>query len=258
MTAGPFPRLVEEDRQASEKAPEIKSRGGPRKGSFERWIVTTVAEGVLLGLGAYFSALALNAVQLVRLPPLTEVMIAVTIVLVVVSLRLIWDNRRMRTNKKTLDDNVARMDGENDRLRGQVRQLTEKLALQASVPMEFVLVERLAEVLDKPDKEIVVSRWWPQGLRVAVEITSSDNADVMVAFYRTEVTPAVLSKDHSAASVKWTQGRTRKWNKEFQTDAAGIWYFFATWPKGNAWGSDIVIRVWEQRPATMPGVIPGP
>ncbi len=218
------------------------SRSGhwPWSRSPTRWAAVRLIEGALWALGALLAAAILNAAQLLRLDLSAQVIIALVVAVVALGYFLFREERRFQRERTSSSASEA-----------QARaSLAAALQVPPPIAMEWVRVENVSEALESKEKQVVVPHWFPKGTRVKFAIVSSNNADAGVRFAATNAKPAVISKDHSAAQTISEEGRTDKFEQEFTTEAAGIWYFIAAWPTGNWWGSKITVQVWELQPST--------
>jgi len=187
---------------------------------------------VLGGIGGYVGSLIVNYLKLVQLGPSEQAIAALVVSMIAGYSILIWTNLRLRRSQP----GVALARGE-----GSVK--AEPLS-----HWEFWPLHDVSKVLNRVGEELVVSHWWPDSTTIRVEAGSSDNMDFAVKFSGSVDPPLLTIQDHSRANIVWTEGRTKKWAKEFKTQlGAGVWYFVATRPVGNIAVGTAAIRVFELR-----------
>ncbi len=199
---------------------------GRQTSALPKWLISVVAEAVIVTV----VSAALNALQVVRLTPYDFLVIGLGVSLATLAYFMVCLLR------------------ENRGLRSRIGELNTRIDRMMAEPAGFTQVEDREATLDSTAKEVIVSHWWPKGTTVQFVIWSTDTTHASVAFESAEVAPPQLPTDHSHAVVKWSEPRTPKWGKTFETDEAGIWHFIAAWPRGNWWGSKVGIRVFESLP----------
>ncbi len=107
----------------------------------------------------------------------------------------------------------------------------------------YAKVEGVTKRLTGQEPQLVVRRWWPDGVKVRADFAATDTANFFIALFKsTKVDPDTISPE--SGIIKWPLRGARSFSKQFETEA-GVWFFIAGRPRTNWFDPEAKIEVFE-------------